>query len=92
MMVAECPRMIEKVRSGIAEDDAPLVRLGAHTLCGAARHFAARQVIDAASDMEQLAKAGDLRAARDALPKLEAAVLALTTALADPDPSSSASE
>jgi HPt (histidine-containing phosphotransfer) domain-containing protein len=84
IMVAECPRMIDMVRRGIAEDDASLVRRGAHTLRGAARHFGARRVIDAAGDMEELAVAGDLRAARDALPRLEAAALALTAALADP--------
>ncbi len=86
MMCAECPRMIGEVRRGIAEGDAPLVRLSAHTLRGAARYFSARQVIDAAGAMEDVARAGDLRAAREALPQLEAAVHALADALANPQP------
>ena len=86
LMLEECPRRIGEIRRGIAEGDAPLVRLGAHTLRGAARYFFAQPVVDAATEMETLARAGDLRAARDALPALEAAVIALTAALANPAP------
>jgi protein-histidine pros-kinase len=83
VMVDECARLLDELRNALADGDPARVRLAAHTLKGGARHFAAEEVIVAASGMEALGAAGDLAGAREAWPRLEAAVQRLVTALAD---------
>ncbi|MHC4133938.1 MAG: Hpt domain-containing protein [Planctomycetota bacterium] len=85
MMVDECPRLLGEVRQALADGDATRARLSAHTLRGAAQHFAAEEAVATATEMEALADAGDLDAARDALPHLETVVQRLATALGDAD-------
>jgi HPt (histidine-containing phosphotransfer) domain-containing protein len=50
------------------------VALAAHTLRGSAYYFDASDVVAAAGEAEQLAKAGDVDGLRALLPQLEAAV------------------
>jgi len=83
IMMDECPRLLQETKEALADGDAPRVRLAAHTLKGAAQHFGAEEAVVAASGMEALAGAGDLAAAREAWPHLEAAVKRLATALTD---------
>ncbi len=83
MMVDECPRLLGEVRQALACGDAARARLSAHTLRGAAQHYVAEEAVAAATEMEALADAGDLDAARDALPHLETVVTRLAAALAD---------
>ncbi|MHC5033228.1 MAG: Hpt domain-containing protein [Planctomycetota bacterium] len=85
MMVAECPRLVHEIREGLADGDTTRVRLGAHTLKGAAQHFFAEEAVAVAAGMVARVDAGELDAARDALPHLEAAVARLAAALADAD-------
>ena len=83
IMMDECPRLLQEIRGALADGDAARVRLGAHTLKGASLHFVAEEAVAAASAMEALAGAGDLAAAREAWPLLEAAFTRLAAALAD---------
>jgi HPt (histidine-containing phosphotransfer) domain-containing protein len=85
MMVDECPRLLDEVRQALADGDATRARLSAHTLRGAAQHFVAEETVAAATEMETLADAGNLDAARDALRHLETVVKRLAAALADAD-------
>ncbi|MHC4958544.1 MAG: Hpt domain-containing protein [Planctomycetota bacterium] len=85
IMSDECRRLIVEVQRGVAEGDAKAVRLGAHTIKGAATHFGAQRVVEAATAMELLGNEGALGAARDALPAFVADVEALVAAAAEAD-------
>jgi HPt (histidine-containing phosphotransfer) domain-containing protein len=85
IMRDECVRLLEEVRRGVDGGDARLVRIGAHTIKGAATHFGAQRVVDAAAAMEVHGRDGDLAGARAALPAFAAEVEALIAAAAEAD-------
>jgi HPt (histidine-containing phosphotransfer) domain-containing protein len=64
--VGECPRLLEQIQAGLADDDRTEVRRVANKLKSAAGIFAARATVEAANELEQIADAqaiSDLHAA-----------------------------
>jgi signal transduction histidine kinase/DNA-binding response OmpR family regulator len=70
VFVQDCPGWLAGIETALAAGDVAEARQRAHTLKGAAYHFAAAPTIAAARALE---KAGDVAAARAALPELAAA-------------------
>jgi HPt (histidine-containing phosphotransfer) domain-containing protein len=59
-----------EMRAAVAEGDPARLQMAAHTLKGAATTFGARATYAAALRLEQIGRAGDLSAAREALAAL----------------------
>ena len=76
---------IADVRRGVEAGNAKAVRIGAHTIKGAATHFGAQRVVEAAIAMEEFGRDGKIAEAQDALPAFEAEVDALVAAIAEAD-------
>ena len=81
ILVAECPRLLEEIRAGIAAEDAARVKLGAHTLRGSADVYAAQRVVAAARQLESLAGDGRLNAAPQSFAELRTAVAEMIEAI-----------
>src|SRR5262249_15378319 len=79
---AECPRRLAEIRAALDRGDAPHLRRGAHALKGAAGHFGATDVLQAAGHLEEIGRAGDLTAAPPAYATLEKALQRLLPGLA----------
>ncbi|HEX4130654.1 MAG TPA: Hpt domain-containing protein [Pirellulales bacterium] len=77
----DAPGLLEQVRHGLKERSAPLVERGAHSLKGLSASFSAERAVEAAREMETLARDGNLEKAENACPALEAEVTALMDAL-----------
>jgi HPt (histidine-containing phosphotransfer) domain-containing protein len=69
-VLTECSKMMDEIRSGLAEQDAPRLRRGAHTLKGTAGIFGAKRVVTVALRIETLARDGDLIGAQGDLAEL----------------------
>jgi two-component system sensor histidine kinase/response regulator len=63
--------MMDEIRIGLTEQDAPRLRRGAHTLKGTAGIFGARRVVTVAQRIETSARDGDLSSAQRDLAELE---------------------
>jgi CheY-like chemotaxis protein/HPt (histidine-containing phosphotransfer) domain-containing protein len=70
-VLTECSKMMDEIRSGLAEQDAPRLRRGAHTLKGTAGIFGAKRVVNVALRIEALARDGDLIGAQGDLEELD---------------------
>ena len=81
VLVAECPRLLEEIRAGVAAGDAARVKRGAHTMKGSADVFAARRVVAAARRLEAIARDGQLESAPQVLVELEAEVAGMIDAI-----------
>ncbi|MDH3216721.1 MAG: response regulator [Candidatus Krumholzibacteria bacterium] len=81
LMLEECPKLVQDIRSGLAQGDATLVQRGAHTLTGSAGLFAAKPVAAAARRLEDMGRTGNLVEADRALAELEREVDRLARAL-----------
>jgi PAS domain S-box-containing protein len=79
---ADAGKLLGEVRRGIAAGDAGTVRRAAHGLKGSAGCVGGRPASAAAHRLEQLAAAGDLAGAGDAVAALETEIDRLTAALA----------
>ena len=73
--------MLDEIRAGLATSDAKRVERGAHTLRGSADIFAARRVVEAALNLENMSREGELQAGPDALRKLEEEITSLSLAI-----------
>ena len=73
----ECPKLLEEIRSGIARGDAAGLQHAAHSLKGALRTLAAPAASNAASQLEAMARAGDLSRVEDRWRLLEREIVAL---------------
>lgn len=71
IMLEECPRLLDEIRTGLKNRDAERLRTGAHTLRGSADVFAARRVVEAARRVEELSRDGKLDGASVAIADLE---------------------
>ncbi len=71
IMLEECPRLLDEIRTGLKSGDAERLRRGAHTLRGSADVFAARRVVEAARRVEELGRDGKLDGASVAIADLE---------------------
>jgi CheY-like chemotaxis protein/HPt (histidine-containing phosphotransfer) domain-containing protein len=70
----DAPRLTEQTREAIRQSDAKALSRAAHTLKGAAGHFAAPEVIDAARHLEWLGQSDDLAGAGVAMATLQRAL------------------
>lgn len=81
LFLEEAPRLLEAIRNGITEQDSPALERAAHSLKGSAASLGAAAVVPAAQALENLGRGGQFAGASDALPRLEAALAALTPVL-----------
>jgi HPt (histidine-containing phosphotransfer) domain-containing protein len=79
--LADTEEHIETARSGVADKDAKVLYEGAHALRGCVANFCAGPAFEVASELQNLASAGNHGAAPAALAKLEAEIKRLTEAL-----------
>jgi HPt (histidine-containing phosphotransfer) domain-containing protein len=73
---------LERVQSALENNDAAELHLAAHGLKGAVGNYLGTRAFSAATELDRLARARDLSAARDAFHDCEAEVRALGEALA----------
>jgi HPt (histidine-containing phosphotransfer) domain-containing protein len=81
LLLAECPKMMQSIRSGVERKDIESVQRGAHTLRGSADVFGAKNVVAAAQRLETMGREGDLKDADAALADLEREVDRLQAAM-----------
>jgi two-component system, sensor histidine kinase and response regulator len=67
----EYPKLLATIRQAAADEDAPALRLAAHTLKGSVGNFAARRAFEAALRLETLARDGTFTGVPAALNVLE---------------------
>jgi HPt (histidine-containing phosphotransfer) domain-containing protein len=79
--LADTEQHVEAAREGVAEKNAKLLYEGAHALRGCVANFCATPAFEIASELQNLATAGNLGAAPAVLAKLEAEVKRVTEAL-----------
>ncbi len=77
----DVPQQLAQLRSCLAGQDAPGLRLQAHALKGAAANVGGEALRRAAYTAERAAEAGELRAVASAMPELEGAWLELKKAI-----------
>ena len=78
----EWPRSLVKLHEALERHDSAGVQSAAHGLKGAAANFGATSAVDAASDLEKLARSARMDEAPQALATLEDALASLQTELA----------
>jgi two-component system, sensor histidine kinase and response regulator len=78
---ADAPARLEEIRRAVAARDSEALRLAAHALKGAAAALGAEEAAAATRELERLARAGDLDAARPAWHEVRAAMRRLDRAL-----------
>jgi two-component system, sensor histidine kinase and response regulator len=79
--LADTEEHLETARSGSADKDATVLYEGAHALRGCVANFCATGAFEIASELQNLAAAGNHAAAPAVFAKLEAEVKRLTEAL-----------
>ena len=79
--LAEVPPRLDVLTRALAAEDAPAVRLVAHSIKGAAMDLGAKRLAGAAAAVEHAAQAGDFAAARAAAPSVAEAFVELADAL-----------
>lgn len=77
----ECETILAKLRDSLPGGEPREIQRAAHTLKGSSQLFDAKKTYHFASQIEQLAAAGDLESATQVLPRLEAAVSELLDVL-----------
>ncbi len=82
VFLGDCPTLVEKIRAAIDHADAPRLRSTAHTLKGVVATFGACAPYEAAGDLENLGRAGDLTQAPAIFVTLESELHWLQSALA----------
>ncbi|MEO8494110.1 MAG: response regulator [Planctomycetota bacterium] len=70
--VDECPKMLQLLRSSLAEEDSKTFRRAAHTLKGSLRYFGARAAFDRAHELECAGRDEQLAVVPDLLGQVEA--------------------
>ena len=81
-MKDEAPKLMYEVRVAVANADAAQVARAAHTLKGAVSNFGARDTADAALQLEQIGRSGNLGDLASAVAVLETEMSAFEKALA----------
>lgn len=67
IFIEDYPNQIEKIKTGIRENNSALVERGAHTLKGAVSNFDVKRCMDIAFDIEQMGRRNDLSHAEESL-------------------------
>lgn len=81
--LAECPKLMRKIRFAVDNDDAEALRTAAHSLKGSLGVFSVDDAYEAAMTMENIGKSGDLSHAQQVLSELESLTRKLTDTLSD---------
>jgi len=81
VFVETCPTWQAEIRAAVEAQDAAKVRITAHTIKGAVSHFGAQDAYEAAHQLEQMGKGGQLQDAPAACAALERALQRLQSAL-----------
>jgi two-component system, sensor histidine kinase and response regulator len=81
MFLEECPKLMKGIGQAFARQDASALERAAHALKGSLGDMVAPQAFDAARDLEQMARQGNLRNVGAALAILESAINRLMTEL-----------
>jgi PAS domain S-box-containing protein len=77
----DCPRMMARIRSALAANDANLLADGAHALKGSVGNFGPTAALDATREMEKIARQGKLDGAWELYATLEDEIALLLPAL-----------
>lgn len=77
----ECSQSLEHLRDAIARGDGPAAGRAAHGLKGSASNFGAAPAVDAAFQIEQLARDGRIQETRSAYEALDRALATLVQEL-----------
>jgi len=81
LYLVEYPRLLRDIRAAAASGDVRALELSAHALKGSVGNMAASRASEAARELETLARADQLPAARDSLATLEHELARLQDAL-----------
>ena len=81
IFVEDYPRQLGEVRRALEQGDAAAVALGAHALKGTVANFSQGKVWEAARELEQIGRSGDLAPAPEALARLESGLKSLADTL-----------
>jgi HPt (histidine-containing phosphotransfer) domain-containing protein len=71
VFLKNCPDLVSRVRSAVAEHDGDALRIAAHTLRGAASTFLTASAIQSVVRLEQMGRESQLLGAEDELSTLE---------------------
>jgi PAS domain S-box-containing protein len=77
------PNQMDKIREAISTRGAKVLERAAHALKGSAANLLARGVVEAASKLEEIGRAGTFAGSAEALQSLEAEIMKLQTALGE---------
>ena len=77
----DCPRMMSRIRSALAANDANLLAEGAHALKGSVGNFGPTAALEATREMEKIARQGKLDGAWELYATLEDEIALLLPAL-----------
>ena len=83
VFIEEYPQLLDAIRQARSEEDSVGVSRAAHTLKGSTALFAASAATEAALNIEERGKAGDLSAVDAILPQLQHELRLLAEALAE---------
>jgi PAS domain S-box-containing protein len=81
IFLAQAPKHMEKIREAVSTADPKVLERGAHALKGAAANLLAQGVVEAASKLEDIGRAGSIAESDEALVSLEAELWKLQMAL-----------
>lgn len=74
---------MERIRAGVSKQDPKMLERAAHALKGSAANLLAREVMEAASKLEEIGRAGSVAGAKEGLVTLEEVLAKLQLALAE---------
>ena len=83
LFLEESPRFVKEIQAAVESGDTQTLTYAAHTLKGSVGNFAATEAAEAARQLEQMGRKGDLEGADMELANLEAALARLTPALTE---------
>jgi PAS domain S-box-containing protein len=83
IFLTQAPKHMEKIRAAISNQDPNTLVRGAHALKGSAENLFAHGVVQTASKLEEIGRAGSVVGSKEALVSLEAALEKLESALGE---------
>jgi CheY-like chemotaxis protein len=83
LFLVETPELLAAIRESITRGDGQMLELAAHSVKGAVRSFGAHAACEAALELEEMGREGDLTQAEFASAELDREIAHLTRALAE---------
>jgi HPt (histidine-containing phosphotransfer) domain-containing protein len=81
LFLADCPRLLDDIRTAIEAGDAEQLMRAAHTLKGSVSNFCAPLAAEAAQKLEAQGRSRDLSISRESFVRLESVMERFTTEL-----------